>query len=261
MEIYTLYAHITPSNKIYFGITSKPTNVRWGTRGNGYQTQKYFYRAIQKYGWDNMQHIVIMRDLDFEIACDLEKYFINKYDTTNPKKGYNVSTGGDFGNSGHKASEETREKMRKNNSHFWLGRHHTEESKQKMREAKLGKPNFKLRGHKRSEENKQKISENNGMHTKQGYENWYKSTHTEEYIEKLRNAALNMTEETKHKISVTMGKPVQQFDLDNNLIAEYYSLTEASKQTGISVNSIRFNCEGKIKKPRQFIWKFRKGVN
>ena len=49
---YTVYMHISPSNKRYIGITSKSVNKRWNN-GLGYIKNDHFWRAIQKYGWNN----------------------------------------------------------------------------------------------------------------------------------------------------------------------------------------------------------------
>ena len=67
MKTYIVYMHISPSKKKYIGITSLPTEKRW-KNGNGYKKQPYFHRAINKYGWDNFQHIIIARGLSEEDA-------------------------------------------------------------------------------------------------------------------------------------------------------------------------------------------------
>ena len=55
---WCLYRHTSPSGKVYVGITSKPILRRWNN-GNGYRTCKNFWRAILKYGWDNIIHEVL----------------------------------------------------------------------------------------------------------------------------------------------------------------------------------------------------------
>lgn len=50
--------HISPSNKRYIGITSQKPEIRWAN-GKGYSYNKHFYRAIQKYGWDNFEHRIL----------------------------------------------------------------------------------------------------------------------------------------------------------------------------------------------------------
>lgn len=147
MKIYTLYVHIAPNGKMYFGITCKSIKERWGTNGGGYNSQ-LFSRAIKKYGWDNFKHIVLLENLSKEMACECEKYLIAKFQTNNPKYGYNVTAGGD-GTLGHTLTPEAIEKMRKAN----LGKHLSEAHKQKISQSEKGK--------KLSDEHKKKISEAN----------------------------------------------------------------------------------------------------
>lgn len=96
MKSYMVYMHVSPSGKRYIGITSNSSMCRWGKTGNGYKTQQYFYRAIEKYGWDNFEHIIIAKGLDKETAKWLEIELIREWDTTDKNKGYNLSPGGDI---------------------------------------------------------------------------------------------------------------------------------------------------------------------
>lgn len=50
-------------------------------------------------------------------------------------------------------------------------------------------------------------------------------------------------------------KAVQQFDSKGNFIAEFYSIMEAERQTGVSGKHIPSVCNGKRKKAGGFIWK------
>lgn len=104
---FCVYIHVTPSNKKYIGITSKPTNKRW-ENGSGYRNNRHFYNAIQKYGWNNIQHIIVAENLDLEEATNLEIKLIAKYKTDNPLYGYNHTTGGEIN---QVFTEETRKKM------------------------------------------------------------------------------------------------------------------------------------------------------
>lgn len=51
-------------------------------------------------------------------------------------------------------------------------------------------------------------------------------------------------------------KKVGQFDLDNNLIKIYQSISEASRQTGITVASISYSANNKRKKGGGYLWHF-----
>ena len=136
-KYYVVYTHISPNNKRYIGITSLNPNKRW-KNGKGYKTQPYFWRAINKYGWDNFEHIIIAKRLDEETAKWLEIELIREWNTTNKKYGYNQTLGGD-GVNGYKHTEERLEKISKATSgekNPMCGNHHTEKTKEKMSEKK-----------------------------------------------------------------------------------------------------------------------------
>lgn len=131
---YKLYVHISPSGKRYYGITCKNTEYRWNN-GKGYKGNKHFTNAINKYAWENFEHIVLFDNLTKEEACLLEQMYIALYNTTNTKYGYNQSLGGEHGL-------------------------HSEQSKKKLSESKKGKKNPNYGKHFTfTEEHKRKISE------------------------------------------------------------------------------------------------------
>ena len=74
---YTLYMHISPSKKYYIGITSQDIKRRW-QNGYGYKTNTYFWRAIQKYGWNNFEHVILKTNLTKDEAEKFEIYYIQK---------------------------------------------------------------------------------------------------------------------------------------------------------------------------------------
>lgn len=109
-KIYSLYVHIFPNNKVYVGITSQKPKVRWGYTGVNYKAQPYLWSAIQKYGWNNIQHVVILQTKFKDEIEKQEKYFITEVYHSNEKdKGYNIAQGGsqDFSqyNNGIKPAE------------------------------------------------------------------------------------------------------------------------------------------------------------
>lgn len=56
---YTVYMHENKTNhKKYIGITSKPPEKRW-KNGANYQNCHAMRRAIEKYGWDGFDHIIL----------------------------------------------------------------------------------------------------------------------------------------------------------------------------------------------------------
>ena len=193
MEInYKVYVHIAPNGKRYYGITKKEkVEKRWGKNGKGYQGNEHFTRAINKYGWDNFEHIVIARGLTEEEAKWLEIELIREHDTTNPKYGYNITKGGD---SNPMDNEESRKKMSEslkgeNNPNY--GKTLSEDTRKKLSEANKGKV--------LSEETRRKISESN-----KGKNNpMYGKTHTEGTRKKISEnlKGKTHTEETRKKMS------------------------------------------------------------
>lgn len=169
--------HISPSDKKYIGITSQKPESRW-RNGKGYKGNQYFINAINKYGWENFQHIIIAKGLTEEEACWLEIELIREWNTTNKDKGYNVLLGGESNkhteetkrkistaNKGHKVSSETRQRLRE----FRKGKKQSEETKKKIGKASKGRKTSKEtkikismanKGRHHTKESKQKMSEN-----------------------------------------------------------------------------------------------------
>ena len=95
--MYTIYMHKNKlNNKVYIGQTKQEKlNNRW-KNGKGYKSCTYFYHAIQKYGWDNFEHIILDQgDWTLEEANKKEQFYIQKYNSTNIEKGYNIKKGGE----------------------------------------------------------------------------------------------------------------------------------------------------------------------
>lgn len=123
---YKVYMHVNPHNgKKYVGCTKKSLKARFDN-GNGYKKCGRFFKDIVKYGFDNFEHILVSDGLSKEEAYELEKELIQKYDTMNPEKGYNMRPGGHGGKPcaevnrhiseakmGHEVTAETRAKLSK----------------------------------------------------------------------------------------------------------------------------------------------------
>lgn len=167
---YTVYMHTSPSNKHYFGITCQKPQKRW-ENGRGYKKCPAFYKAIQKYGWDNIQHTILFENLSKEEAERKEIDLIAEYKSNQKAYGYNIESGGNcagthsdetkrkisLGNKGKNISEETLLRMSavrkgkytgKDNPFY--GRTHSEATKKKQAEFMKGNTFFK--GHHHSDE-------------------------------------------------------------------------------------------------------------
>lgn len=133
---YFVYVHVSPSNKRYVGITSqtKP-EWRWSYEGRGYESNEHFWRSINKYGWDNFEHLVVASNLTKEEACALEQKLIAEYNTTDSRFGYNHTSGGEHGI----PSSETLNKLSK----IRKGKSFSEEHKRHLSESMKGKKHGK----------------------------------------------------------------------------------------------------------------------
>lgn len=103
--------HKFPNNKVYIGITSKNSVKKRWLHGRGYKTQQLMWRAIQKYGWDNIEHIIVAENLTPHQACDMEIDLIAKYRANEPDFGYNVYIGGDKGRFGIPLTDDEKERL------------------------------------------------------------------------------------------------------------------------------------------------------
>lgn len=107
---WTVYVHINKDNgKRYFGITSKEPERRW-RGGSGYCDSPHFYAAINKYGWDGFDHVILYTGLSCDEAKLMEQKLIAEFNTMDREFGYNMTKGGD-GTAGYHPSEETRRKQ------------------------------------------------------------------------------------------------------------------------------------------------------
>ena len=227
-KTYCVYKHTSPSGKVYIGITSQKPEYRWDN-GNGYKGRTYFWNAIQKYGWENFEHEILYTGLSKQEAGEKEKELIQLYDSTDKNKGYNLSTGGEYGSAGVKQSQSTIDKRvqklkgrtvsqeeRDARSKFFkklyedktrhpkYGTHWDEAGKEKLRQSAKNRPpisektRLKLKeshlGKEQTEDTKKKISKKNKGQKR-----------TEETKQKISNSLKGkghpQTEETKKKIS------------------------------------------------------------
>ena len=225
MNNYIVYMHISPSNKRYIGITSLKVERRWGN-GHNYKGNKHFTNAINHYGWENFQHIIVARGLTKEEAGWLEIELIKVWDSSNGDKGYNISLGGESGNH----SEETRKKISENNAKFWKGKTLSEETRKKLSEAK--------KGHEVSEETRKKMSE-----ALKGHET------SEEARKKMSEAKKGHkpSEETRKKLSENNARARARTVICITTKRIFNTVLEGAEFYGVCISNIVECCQGKRK--------------
>lgn len=238
MKKYIVYEHVTPNGKRYIGITCNSPEKRW-KYGNGYKESVLFYNAIQKYGWDNIEHNILFENLTSTKAKAKEKELIIKYKSNNRDYGYNLTNGGD-GAEGYKHNKKAKEKMKNN---------HADVSGEKnpMYGIRLTGELNHCFGKKLTEETKLKISEaTKGKKL------------SEEHIEILRQANKGKNNYSYGKTGgkSAVAKKVLQFSLANEFIKEWDCISEAARELNIKTQSICRCCNGGRKSTGGYKWQY-----
>lgn len=240
LDNYKVYRHISPSGKMYIGITRQDIKKRWAN-GRGYKDCPAFRKAIQKYGWDNIKHEILLENLTKEEAEQKEIELIAKYKSNQKQYGYNIENGG---NCCGTHSEETKRKIGLANK----GKIVTQETSKKLSESHKGKY----------------IGEQNGFFGKHHSEK-VKKEHSEFMKGNQYNKGKHHSEEFKEIKSKQMhekykdgGNPkckkVIQTSPDGSLIKEYFSLREAARTYKVSTATI-YNW---IHNPKNKEWSYEK---
>lgn len=224
---YCVYVHTNLVNgKRYVGLTGRSVKERWLSNGDGYKGQT-FYKAIKKYGWENFSHEILASGLSKDEACELERYYIEKYQTTKRECGYNISTGGEcpvegaiFGNRRHVFQYDTDGNFLKEYDSIRLAEIATGINYESIRDC-CGGNNFTGKGFRWSYDKVEKL-------------------------EKLPDKIISP--------NIDKRKSVYQYDLDGNFIKEYESVMIAQKETG--TNNISGCCLGKSKHAGWNYWSY-----
>lgn len=276
MNNWIIYKHTFPNGKHYIGKTSQTPEDRWGKDGNKYQKQKLIWRAIQKYGWNNVTHEILYTDLSKEEADNKEKECIKKYhshykDPEGP--GYNISKGGE----GFLIIDESK---RQEIINEWnegktvkeireMNDISKESIKKILTKANIPRGERVQRGAEKYNStqvyqydlkgnfiNKFPSIQEASRQTKVPQQNISKCISGE------RHTAGNYqwTDKKKDKLPPTVigpgfKKQVYQYDLNYNLIDIYPSAAEASKQNGYDVTLIRMQSK-KQSKAYGYIWSY-----
>lgn len=244
---WCVYVHTNKVNgKKYVGITCREPEVRW-QNGKAYKHNVYFTNAIQKYGWENFKHEVLLTNETLEFANKVEKCLIKAYKCKIPN-GYNMTDGGD-GTPGHILSDESKQKMSKslkerykNGLKAWnCGLPATEKQRERLRNASLNRV-F-------SEETRKKLSEAR-KGKKPGNAGKPLSKETKEKISKSLKGHIT-TDETREKIgranknkrtSVESSRHRPVYCIELNEI--FWGAKEATNKYGFGTANIGACCRG-----------------
>lgn len=289
---------------MYIGI-SKNIVKRWSQNGEQYKYSKVFYRAIKKYGWDNFEHIVLIKNISKEIACIIEIELIKKYRTQSKEYGYNLAHGGFGGctvkgkdhhlsknvyqyslngeyiqewDNAQRAAEKLNicvsdihatcrnEKIKKAGDYMWSYKKfsflepYVREGINKEAILQL-EHNFNIVTKyknisyvNQSEYNRERVINccNRKSITHNGYYWVYEKDYNSSFITYIQNRIKN-----SHKN--LSSKPINQYDLNGNIIYTYESARDVEEKTGFNRHTIQAYCKrgiGNFGVSTGFIWKY-----
>lgn len=148
-KIICIYKITSPSGRIYIGQT-----IDFGKRMKKYRLyhlsngQPKLYNSLKKYGWEN-HTVEILHQCSKSDLNNLEKMYIDKYNTFNSEMGLNLRGGGDYGG---KLSIESRNKISKKligtqdgEKNNFFGRKHSIEALLKMRTPRSEETKIKFK--------------------------------------------------------------------------------------------------------------------
>ena len=240
-KLYCVYIHTFPNGKVYIGVTCKKPEHRWGSDGRGYTQCLRVYNAIQKYGWNNVNHEILFVGLSKTDAELKEIRLISEYKSIESECGYNVSKGGQLNTTGISPSFETRKKL----SASRMGNKNSLGVKQSP-EVIAHRRQFLL-GHTVSAEARKKISISNTGRIR-----------SEETLEKLSLAHKGFvpSSENIEKLRHRVSKRVIQFTKTGEQIKIWDSMESASKELGICAAGISGCCRKKHKSAGGYRWEY-----
>lgn len=226
--MYSVYIHTFPNEKKYVGVTSWKPELRWGANGGNYKNP-YMKNAIQKYGWDNVEHKIVAEGLTIDEASKMEKELIQKYNSADREFGYNISLGGIERKI---CSEETKEKLRQAN----IGKVMSEESRKKI--------SIFQKGQKRTEEAKHNMS----IAQKKSFANGNNAMHSPEARAK---AAHKLKGKKPSEYSIQRANEAKFHAVKNMQTGVVYpSIKAACEDTGLNRSTIIRHCNGTLKKQK-----------
>lgn len=231
-EKYVVYKHtLREDGRVYIG-QSLSFEQRWGKDGSGYRGCPLFWDNIQHYGWDAFDHEIVFDDLSKEEADIIERVLIRRYDSTNIKKGFNLSVGNGICGSSNKNYRTT-------------GTCNNRFDRRVVQYSIEGK---KIRTYVSAEEaaNKTKIFVHSIINC---------CTHNHAFTAGGFRWAFE-GEQPQLLNWKRAPKKVQQYTPTGKLVANYNTITEAAKDTGINTASISLACRGKRQDAGGFIWRY-----
>lgn len=233
------------NGKLYIGITTRPLKDRisehkYDSFNRSSTNKSYFHNAISMYGFDSFSFQVVetvhadnLSDLTERLYA-LERYYIEKYQTNDRNKGYNLTVGGE-GISGYRLSPEHKAIVSKTHK----GKHLSQEHKRRISEFMRSDRKPRLGKH-LSNETKKKISDSHiGL------------------LLGEKNPMYGKKRPDTSRRNIENGYKVCQISPETGeIINRWDSLRAASKETGYSRSCISDCCNHKTKLSHGYVWEY-----
>lgn len=211
-------------DKIYIGLTTKSKAIerwyqhRYLARHLSNTDKSYLHRAMALHGVDNFSFEVI-EEVSNELLPEREQYWISQYNSIAPV-GYNLTSGGE-GTPGFSRPQSKEEKEKRGNSvkNYYANHPESRDKCSKRMTEQNNNPEYRqhtLDGYKQ-------FCQNNPGYFSGENNPFYGKHHTEESLQKIKNAAKKRQ------------KSIQQLDKDTlEIIATYDGVKEAEASLQVS---------------------------
>lgn len=257
-KLYYVYIHTTPNGKRYVGLTHFQPGKRW-RNGKNYKSSRYFYNAIQKYGWENIKHEVLYSGLTWNEASKEEKRLIALYKTNDANYGYNCTSGGE---DGFHHDKKTIYKISESSKRMWEDPNRAQINilSNKKRWAKTGEKE------KLSQLSKERWKSERYRLKLKAARDRYNNEHKAEQSDRAKRMWSNPEFRNKMSDRFSGGnnpsaRKVCQYTLDGTFIKEYDCCKEAAAQNGLkSYSNICACANGRVKTSGGYVWRYRDGL-
>jgi len=258
--IYRILNKIT--KKCYIGETKcKDVSRRWNQHKQTIEINKgcpALRDAVKKYGIDNFEFSVLIICFDDD-RFKHEIEYIKKYNSVAPN-GYNLTNGGEGGGfQGKTHTEEVKNGIKNKLKQKYID--NPELKKQLSERNKIVMSNPEVRANIKNgilnSEKWKKVVENmrSGNHKNSKHSEEIK-TKISESLKKYYANNVTIVNNINVKRDNKLGTKIKQYDMNNNLLNEYTSISDASRKTSVPKSSLLVHLKDNTKTGGGFIWKY-----
>lgn len=224
------------NEKIYIG-KDKHNNPKY--LGSGLSLQN----AIKKYGKDNFQKEILEYCNSEEHMAEREIIWIHKFNSTDRAIGYNMTDGGNGGNTRINYTDQQLIEYKSKISH---GVRNSEKYSNYIKNNTGKKRPEHSKKMKELYQSGKLVPHNKGIPCPQ---------HVKDILSK-RFKGRKLSDDHRNKIASSKYKPIDQFDMNSTFIKTYHSIKHASEENNIGRDSIYGCCIGKYKQGGGYKWKY-----